>query len=110
MEGNDAWRGVCADTLFPFLAGIGVTDAVAGSPATVQSAANVYEVRVGRVRRDAGAWLVMLRDVSAPRRLAAEREEFVRRSSELITSVSQELRTPVAAVQGALRSCSAETR
>jgi signal transduction histidine kinase/ActR/RegA family two-component response regulator len=104
LAGNpDSWRGARADTLFPFLAGLSVTGADRQSPTIVEVASHSYELRASRVRVGAGAWLVMLRDVSTPRRLAAEREEFVRRSSELIASVSQELRTPVAAVQGALQ-------
>ena len=42
LSGNPAaWRGARADTLFPFLSGVNVTEAGAGSPVTVENGPNV---------------------------------------------------------------------
>ncbi len=97
------WRGANVDILFPFLKGAAIAGAGAATAFELDAGDLTYDVRVSRVRANRGAWLVMLRDVTERRRIAAERERFVTRNSELVSRISHELRTPIAAIQGSLQ-------
>jgi signal transduction histidine kinase/CheY-like chemotaxis protein len=97
------WRGANVDALFPFLKGAAIAGAGAATAFDLDTGDVAYDIRVSRVRANRGAWLVMLRDVTERRRIAAERERFVTRNSELVSRISHELRTPIAAIQGSLQ-------
>lgn len=104
------WQGASVDDLFPFLKGAAVAGAAAVPVLSIESADASYDVRVSRVRARRAAWLVLLHEVTAERRAAADRERFVRQNTELVSTVSHELRTPAAAIQGAVQLVLGSTR
>src|SRR5689334_21155147 len=103
LAGSPAeWIGAAADALFPFLEGAPISGAGAAREITVAAPDAWYDVRVSWARADRAAWIVVLLDVSEQRRAIAEREQFVAQNNELVSRVTHELRTPLAAIQGAL--------